>query len=453
MQKAGIPSGTRDFSPDTVEKRKFLLKTIENRFKIFGFVPLETPAMENLETLSGKYGDEGDQLLFKILNSGDYLIKSDKSAFEETNSKKFTPSVAEKGLRYDLTVPFARYVAMHRHELTFPFRRYQMQPVWRADRPQKGRYREFWQCDGDIVGTDSLVCEIELLNLYSVIFADLTLPVIIRYNNRKILDEIAVKVGMSEFLRDLLIIIDKVDKIGEQGVEDLISKQSFAEKGIRYWKILQEVKNIKTLDNQIEFLSNFLGQGSIAMEELVFVSKNAPADSNFDIMLARGLNYYTGTIVEVIPDKTKLMQDINMGSIGGGGRYDNLTGIFGLDGVSGVGISFGLDRIYDLIDACSLFPEMNTLNTKLIFCCFDQKAIDYSLPMVFSLRALNIVTEIYPGTAKIKKQLEYASNKKIEYCVIVGDTEVETGELTLKNMETGEQIKTNFNQLTKLFTH
>jgi len=441
-KKPSVPKGTRDFSPQEVAKRNYIMETIKKSFKLYGFQPIETPSFENSETLMGKYGEEGDRLIFKILNSGDYLSKVEESLYSEKDSLKITPKISEKALRYDLTVPFARYVVQHQNEITFPFKRYQMQPVWRADRPQKGRFREFWQCDADVVGSGSLWQEIELVQLYDAVFADLGLKgITIKINNRKILSGIAEVIGAEDKLIDFTVALDKLDKIGEEGV-----KKEMLEKGISE-NAIQKLQPLFSFDgsneDKLKSLSTLLSTsetGKKGIEEVTFVIENAQklglkvAQLTLDVTLARGLDYYTGAIFEVSAPK-----GVQMGSIGGGGRYDDLTGIFGLKGVSGVGISFGLDRIYLVVDELNLFPETVEANTKVLFINFGEAEALYAMQAISNLRAKNIPAELYPDTAKMGKQMAYADKREIPLVVLAGGNEVETNSYTIKNMKSGEQ--------------
>ncbi|MCM8871787.1 MAG: histidine--tRNA ligase [Paludibacteraceae bacterium] len=439
MQKPGIPKGTRDFSPEEMAKRNYIFDTIKSVFKLYGFQQIETPAMENLSTLMGKYGDEGDKLLFKILNSGDFLQTANAEALAEKNSVKLINSISEKGLRYDLTVPFARYVVQHNGELTMPFKRYQIQPVWRADRPQKGRYREFYQCDADVVGSDSLLNEAELVQIVDEVFARFGVNVTLKVNNRKILSGIAEIVGELDRLTDITVAIDKLDKIGLDNVNaELIEKGVSAE-------AVEKLQPIILLsgsnEEKLATLKNVLAEsetGLKGIEEIetilgLLLSANLRLTLEIDLTLARGLNYYTGAIFEVKAN------DVEMGSMSGGGRYDNLTGVFGLQGLSGVGISFGADRIYDVLNQLDLYPKETVNATKILFVCFGDAEIAYSMPLVKEVRNAGIPAEIYPTPAKMKKQLGYADSKNIKYVAIVGSDEMEQKKVTLKNMETGEQ--------------
>ncbi|MFV7234660.1 histidine--tRNA ligase [Flavobacterium sp. ZB4R12] len=448
--KPSIPKGTRDFSPTEVAKRQYIIQIIKSNFEKFGFQPIETPSFENSETLMGKYGEEGDRLIFKILNSGDYLAKANATHLENKDSTKLTPSISEKALRYDLTVPFARYVVQHQNEIEFPFKRYQIQPVWRADRPQKGRFREFFQCDADVVGSKSLWQEVELVQLYDTVFTALGLSgVTIKINNRKILSGIAEVIGASDKLIDFTVALDKLDKIGEDGV-----KKEMIEKGISEEAILkvQPLFNfIGTISEKINQLSVLLAESSEGMkgvEELRFICDNVmklglnTSILDLDVTLARGLNYYTGAIFEVAPPKS-----VAMGSIGGGGRYDDLTGIFGLKNMSGVGISFGLDRIYLVIEELNLFPETVTATSKALFINYGDTEAFYGLQAIQKLRASGIKVELYPDNAKVAKQFQHADKRGIPFAVIVGEQEMDSNSFSLKNLVTGEQVLLDFGGL------
>ncbi len=441
-QKPSIPKGTRDFSPEEVVKRNYIMETLKQSFTAYGYQPIETPSFENSETLMGKYGDEGDRLIFKILNSGDFLRKVGDDVYAEKDTSKLTPLISEKALRYDLTVPFARYVVQHQNELTFPFKRYQMQPVWRADRPQKGRFREFWQCDADVVGSDSLWQEVELVQLYDAVFTQLNLKgTTIKMNNRKVLSGIAEVIGESEKLIDFTVALDKLDKIGEEGV-----KKEMREKGISE-TALEKVQPLFTASGsaqeKLDLLSKLLQDsetGQKGIEELQFIVNSIndlglqSAQLEIDVTLARGLNYYTGAIFEVAAP-----QGVNMGSIGGGGRYDDLTGIFGMKGMSGVGISFGLDRIYLVLEELNLFPETVSANTKVLFINFGETEALYAMKAITQLRKQGISAELYPDDAKMGKQMGYADKRNIPYTVLAGTSEMQKGRYTLKNMKSGEQ--------------
>ncbi|PWL63635.1 MAG: histidine--tRNA ligase [Bacteroidales bacterium] len=438
-QKPSIPKGTRDFSPVEMARRNYIFDTIREVFHLFGFKQIETPSMENLSTLMGKYGEEGDKLLFKILNSGDYLRGVDRALLEGEATGKLTSQLSEKGLRYDLTVPFARYVVQHRAELQFPFKRFQIQPVWRADRPQKGRYREFYQCDADIVGSDSLVNEVELLQLIDEVFSRLKINIAIKLNNRKVLAGIAELIGAPDKIVDITVAIDKIDKIGIENVNAELRERGLEEAAI---EALQPILAIDgTLEERLAKLDEVLASsetGKKGVEELRYVVNETMAlglraELDLDVSLARGLNYYTGTIIEV---KAK---DVQIGSITGGGRYDNLTGVFGMPGVSGVGISFGADRIYDVLNTLDLYPEDTSASTTVIFTNFGEQEALASMKAIKQLRANGITAEIYPDNSKMKKQMAYANALNIPYVAIIGDSELAEGKVTLKNMTTGEQ--------------
>lgn len=449
-KKPGIPKGTRDFSSIEVARRQFIMQTIRHHFEHFGFHPIETPSFENLETLMGKYGEEGDRLIFKILNSGDYLSKVDEALLADKNSLKVTNQISEKALRYDLTVPFARYVVMHQNELDFPFKRYQMQPVWRADRPQKGRFREFYQCDADVVGSKSLWQEVELVLLYDRVFTALGINgVTIKLNNRKILAGIAEVIGASDKLIDFTVALDKLDKIGEDGV-----KKEMIEKGIEAAAIekVQPLFNFTgSFEEKIEKLGQLLidsEQGTKGVEELAFVGKEiaqiglSTATLNLDVTLARGLNYYTGAIFEIAAPDT-----VQMGSIGGGGRYDDLTGIFGLKDMSGVGISFGLDRIYLVMEELDLFPTTVNASSKVMFLNLGDQEMSYAMQAVAQLRDAGIKTEIYPDKAKMGKQFQFADKKNIPFAVLAGSEEIQQQKYTVKNLASGEQQTVSLEEL------
>lgn len=451
--KPSIPKGTRDFSPAEVAKRNYIIQIIKTNFEKFGFQPIETPSFENSETLMGKYGEEGDRLIFKILNSGDYLAKANATHLEAKDSTKLTASISEKALRYDLTVPFARYVVQHQNEIEFPFKRYQVQPVWRADRPQKGRFREFFQCDADVVGSQSLWQEVELVQLYDSVFAALGLQgVTIKINNRKILSGIAEVIGASDKLIDFTVALDKLDKIGEDGV-----KKEMTEKGITadaIAKVQPLFQFSGTFAEKIQQLSSLLAdsaEGMKGVEELRFICDNvanlglSAATLDLDVTLARGLNYYTGAIFEVAAPKT-----VAMGSIGGGGRYDDLTGIFGLKNMSGVGISFGLDRIYLVIEELGLFPQTVTATSAALFLNYGHKEALYAMQAIGKLRQAGVRVELYPDAAKLAKQFQHADKRGIPYAVLVGETEMEAGTYALKNLASGEQQNLSFDELLKV---
>lgn len=439
--KPSIPKGTRDFGPAEVRKRNYIFEVMKKVFVKFGFQPIETPVMENLSTLTGKYGEEGDKLLFKVLNNGDFLSKANEEALAEKNSNKLISSISKRGLRYDLTVPFARFVVMNQQHISFPFKRYQIQPVWRADRPQKGRYQEFYQCDVDVVGSDSLMYEAELVQIYDEVFAKLGVKSIIKINNRKVLEGIAEVAGIREKFVDMTTAIDKLDKVGMQGVEEEMLKRGIGQDAINQIKEILEIKGLEALEQKIG--NSELGKKGI--EELRTFHKyldQKPTSNKveFDITLARGLNYYTGCIIEVVADK-EFYPDLVMGSIGGGGRYDDLTGVFGLKNVSGVGVSFGAARVYDVMNELSLFPESTNSGINVLFIAMDEKAHEYAFTCVNKTRASNIASDLYPVPAKMKKQMKYANDIKCPFVVIIGDEELETGLLVLKDMETGEQEK------------
>ena len=439
-QKPSIPKGTRDFGPSEMAKRNYIFSTIKDVYQLYGFQQIETPAMETLGTLMGKYGEEGDKLLFKVLNSGDFLNKVSDEELQERNALHLAAQLCEKGLRYDLTVPFARYVVMHREELQLPFKRYQMQPVWRADRPQKGRYREFWQFDGDIVGSDSLLNEVELMQIVDTVFSRFGVRVLIKINNRKILTGIAEVIGAADKIVDITVAIDKLDKIGLENVNAELREDGLTEEQIAK---LQPIITLEgTNDEKLNTIAEVLGTSETGMrgvEETRYILSmfnglcSMVNELEFDLTLARGLNYYTGAIFEV-----KAL-DVPMGSILGGGRYDNLTGIFGMPGISGVGISFGIDRIFDVLNALDAYPKDAVVGTQLLFINFGERETAYCLPVVAQARAAGIRTEIFPDAAKMKKQMSYANAKQIPFVALAGENEIASGKLTLKNMETGEQ--------------
>jgi len=450
-QKPSLPKGTRDFGPIQMAKRNHILNTIREVFEIYGFMPLETPAIENLSVLTGKYGDEGDQLLFKILNSGDFLSKAKKPL--EDDSKILLPQIAEKGLKYDLTVPFARYVVMNRHDVTLPFKRYQIQPVWRADRPQKGRYREFFQCDADVIGTDSLLCESEILGMMNTVLKKLEInDFTIKLNNRKILTGITEAIGADGLVSEFCVAIDKLDKIGIEKVLEELRSKGLSEGSIRQVKPILDVKgdNTKKLSALKEVLkSSEIGQEGLSeIEEVFNTSANMDIDLSkvdFDVTLARGLSYYTGAIFEI------QINNVKIGSVSGGGRYDDLTGVFGMSGMSGVGFSFGVDRLYDVMDELGLFPEDSLSSTEVLIIHFDDESKNYGLEVVGKLRAAGIKSEIYPDKAKIKKQFTYADKKNIPYTIIIGSEEMQTGDLTFRNMKTGDELKLNTSEIIEKF--
>lgn len=438
-QKPSIPKGTRDFGPVEMAKRNYIFDTIKEVYALYGFQQIETPAMETLQTLMGKYGEEGDKLLFKILNSGDYMNKVSDEDLHSLNSLKLAAKLCEKGLRYDLTVPFARYVVQHREELQLPFKRYQIQPVWRADRPQKGRYREFYQCDADVVGSDSLLNEVELMQIVDTVFTKFGVRVCIKINNRKILTGIAEVIGEAEKIVDITVAIDKLDKIGLDKVNEELRNDGISEEAIE--KLQPIISLSGSNEEKLEVISQVLAcseTGLKGVEETRFILDTLKTvglhnEIELDLTLARGLNYYTGAIFEV-----KAL-DTPMGSITGGGRYDNLTGIFGLPGLSGVGISFGADRIYDVLNALDLYPKEAVNSTQVLFINFGEKETAYCLPIVGKLRQAGIRAEIFPDKAKMKKQMSYANAKNIPFVVLAGENEMAAGQVTLKNMESGEQ--------------
>lgn len=438
-QKPSIPKGTRDFGPVEMAKRNYIFDTIKEVYDLYGFQQIETPAMETLQTLMGKYGEEGDKLLFKILNSGDYMNKVSDEDLHSLNSLKLAAKLCEKGLRYDLTVPFARYVVQHREELQLPFKRYQIQPVWRADRPQKGRYREFYQCDADVVGSDSLLNEVELMQIVDTVFTKFGVRVCIKINNRKILTGIAEVIGEAEKIVDITVAIDKLDKIGLEKVNEELRNDGISEEAIE--KLQPIISLSGSNEEKLEVISQVLAgseTGLKGVEETRFILDTLKAvglnnEIELDLTLARGLNYYTGAIFEV-----KAL-DTPMGSITGGGRYDNLTGIFGLPGLSGVGISFGADRIYDVLNALDLYPKEAVNSTQVLFINFGETETAYCLPIVGKLRQAGIRSEIFPDKAKMKKQMSYANAKNIPFVVLAGENEMAAGKVTLKNMESGEQ--------------
>lgn len=438
-QKPSIPKGMRDFSPEEMAKRNYIFNTIREVYALYGFSQIETPAMETLQTLMGKYGEEGDKLLFKVLNSGDYLSGISDEELCQRNTPRLAARLCEKGMRYDLTVPFARYVVMHRNELTFPFKRYQIQPVWRADRPQKGRYREFYQCDGDIIGSDSLLNEVELLHIIDDVFTRLNIRVAIKLNNRKILSGIAEIIGAPEKIIDITVAIDKLDKIGLDKVNEELREKGLNEDAIAR---LQPIILLDgTNESKLNTLRNVLAEsetGIKGIEELEFIlhklsCQPLKAQLDIDLTLARGLNYYTGAILEV-----KAL-DVQIGSITGGGRYDNLTGVFGMPNVSGVGMSFGADRIYDVLSQLDLFPSDSLQATQLMFVNFGDKEADVCMQHAANFRAQGIRTEVYPEAAKMKKQMGYADTHHIPFVALVGESEIEAGKIALKNMTSGEQ--------------
>ena len=446
-QKPSIPKGTRDFSPEEMAKRNYIFDTIKEVFMLHGFSQIETPAMENLSTLTGKYGEEGDKLLFKILNSGDFLKSVSDEQLTERNCPRLTSQLCEKGLRYDLTVPFARFVVQHRNELQFPFKRFQIQPVWRADRPQKGRYREFYQCDADVIGTDSLLNEIDLLQIIDEVFRRFGINITIKLNNRKVLSGIAEIIGAPEKIVDITVAIDKIDKIGIENVNAELLEKGISQDAVNQLQPLLTLSG--TNEEKLESLSKLLASSEIGLkgiEELRYVISNTDevgidATLELDVSLARGLNYYTGTIIEVKAN------DVQIGSITGGGRYDNLTGVFGLEGVSGVGISFGAHRIFDVLNPFNLYPAEAKNTTKVIFVNFGENEAKASLKHIKALRANGISCELYPENAKMKKQMGYANDNKIPYVAIVGETELANNTITVKCMATGEQQQLTIDEM------
>ena len=446
-QNPSIPKGTRDFSPAEMARRNYIFDTIRQAFKLYGYKQIETPAMENLSTLMGKYGEEGDKLLFKILNSGDYLKPVGDEELTERNCARLASKLCDRGLRYDLTVPFARFVVQHRDELTMPFKRYQIQPVWRADRPQKGRYREFFQCDADVVGSDSLWNEVELLSLIDTVFRNLKIRTCIKLNNRKVLSGIAEVIGEADKLIDITVAIDKIDKIGIDKVNEELSQKGLNDEAISRLRPLLELSGSNS--EKLQTLSELLASSEIGLkgiEELKEVldgidTLGHECDVELDVSLARGLNYYTGTIIEV-----KAL-DVEIGSITGGGRYDNLTGVFGMSGLSGVGISFGADRIYDVLNQLNLYPEEISNTVKVIFVNFGQAEAVQSAKYIAQLRQQGISAELYPDSTKMKKQMNYANDNKIPFVAIIGENELQDGTIAVKNMNSGEQKTMSINEL------
>jgi len=452
-QKPSIPKGTRDFLPFQVNRREYIYDTIKSVFKKYGFAPIQTPSFEHSSTLMGKYGEEGDRLIFRILNSGDKVKKADLNALEDGNLPKFANSLAEKALRYDLTVPFARFVVQHQNDLTFPFKRYQIQPVWRADRPQKGRYQEFYQCDADVVGSDSLLFEVDFIQIFDEVLSDLKIPdFTIQINNRKILSGIAEVTGEEDKIIDITVAIDKLDKIGEDGVVKELLEKEVSQAAIDQIKPLFSLtgETQKMLDFMREFLaSSEVGMKGIEELEYVFAKteilglRNAKLD--FDVTLARGLNYYTGAIFEVKANGVK------MGSICGGGRYDDLTGLFGMKNLSGVGISFGADRIYDVLTELELFPENINQTLEFLFINFGEKEADFALPILQKLRNASVPSEMYPESAKLKKQFKYADDKNAKHTVVIGESEIKNNEVTVKEMQSGEQVTMSVDDFIKKY--
>lgn len=452
-KKPSIPKGTRDFNPEEVTRRNYIFNVIKETFSLYGFQPIETPSFENSETLMGKYGEEGDRLIFKILNSGDFLSKVDDKLYSEKDSNKITTKISEKALRYDLTVPFARYVVQHQNQITFPFKRYQIQPVWRADRPQKGRFREFFQCDADVVGSTSLWQEVEFVQLYDAVFSKLGLKdVTIKINNRKILSGIAETIGAEDKLIDFTVALDKLDKIGEDGVKKEMREKSISEDALQKLQPLFSFKGSN--DEKLNALSEMLKTSELGMkgvQELDFIAKTIEklglqnASLQIDVTLARGLNYYTGAIFEV-----SAPAEVNMGSIGGGGRYDDLTGIFGMPNISGVGISFGLDRIYLVLEELNLFPKTVSENSKALFINFGNKEALYAMEAITNLRNAGIKAELYPDDTKMGKQMGYADKRNIPFTVLAGEKEMEAQQYTLKDMKSGAQSSVSYSELEKM---
>lgn len=445
--KPSIPKGTRDFGPAEMVKRNYIFDTIRSVFRKFGYLPIETPAMENIDTLLGKYGEEGDKLLFRILNSGDFLSKADPGLLDRKDSNSLSFQICERGLRYDLTVPFARFVVQHRNEITLPFKRYQIQPVWRADRPQKGRYREFFQCDADVIGSNSLINEAELVNIIDEVFNLLAIHIVIKVNNRKVLAGIAEILGVTENLTDLTVAIDKIDKIGLQKIREELLAKGFSQSMIEK---LDPILNFKgSYSDKTNFLKTFLKDSETGMkgvEELELMNEfiginQVSAEIELDLSLARGLNYYTGAIIEV------KARDVEIGSVCGGGRYDDLTGIFGLPEVSGVGISFGADRIYDVLQKLDAFPGATSGTVKLLFVNFGDREAKHILPVLKKIRAAGINAEIYPDPVKLKKQMAYADSNRIPFVAIVGEEEIKDDLISLKDMTSGEQVRASLDAL------
>ena len=455
-QKPSIPKGTRDFNPSEIAKRNYIFDIIKKNFQTYGFQPIETPSFENSDTLLGKYGEEGDRLIFKILNSGDFISKVDDATYADKNSNSIAPKITEKALRYDLTVPFARYVVMHQNELDFPFKRYQIQPVWRADRPQKGRFREFFQCDADVVGSDSLLQEVELIQLYDAVFSELKLEgATIKMNNRKILAGIAEVIGAKDLLIDFTVALDKLDKIGEDGVKKEMLAKGISEEAIEKASplFLSQGSN----DEQLERLDTLLKdseEGKKGLEELRFILETIAvlglqsANLSIDVTLARGLNYYTGAIFEVAAP-----EGVKMGSIGGGGRYDDLTGIFGLKNVSGVGISFGLDRIYLVLEDLNLFPEAIDQSLQVLCVNFGDKEAMAALKLVSQLRKSGVKADIYPSSAKMQKQMKYANNRNVPYVILIGEQELSNNSFIVKNMKEGSQKEYSLSKVEDFTNH
>jgi len=444
MQKPSIPEGTRDFGPEQVRKRSYIFDTVRSVFVKFGFQPLETPAMENLNTLTGKYGEEGDKLLFKILNNGDFLSGADAEALATKNSGKLTSSIAKRGLRYDLTVPFARYVVMNRGTLSFPFKRYQIQPVWRADRPQRGRYREFFQCDVDVIGSESLLYEAELVQIYDEAFAKMNLPVVIKINNRKVLFGIAEAAGIADRFADMTVAIDKLDKVGIEGVRKELAERGVPDSAVTVIENILQTPDFQVLKSAFKDSETGL-KGLEELERVFQLLSKSPLKNElkFDVTLARGLSYYTGCIFEVSA------KEYQMGSIGGGGRYADLTGVFGVPGLSGVGVSFGADRIYDVLEGLNLFPENLSESVKIMLASFDEPSFEYAFQCATELRAAGVSVEVYPEPGKLKKQFEYVAKRGIPFVAIIGESELESKTLTIKDQKSGEQWTANISEVAK----
>jgi len=444
MQKPSIPEGTRDFGPEQVRKRSYIFDTVRSVFVKFGFQPLETPAMENLNTLTGKYGEEGDKLLFKILNNGDFLSGADAEALATKNSGKLTSSIAKRGLRYDLTVPFARYVVMNRGTLSFPFKRYQIQPVWRADRPQRGRYREFFQCDVDVIGSESLLYEAELVQIYDEAFAKMDLPVVIKINNRKVLFGIAEAAGIADRFADMTVAIDKLDKVGIEGVRKELAERGVPDSAVTVIENILQTPDFQVLKSAFKDSETGL-KGLEELERVFQLLSKSPLKNElkFDVTLARGLSYYTGCIFEVSA------KEYQMGSIGGGGRYADLTGVFGVPGLSGVGVSFGADRIYDVLEGLNLFPENLSESVKIMLASFDEPSFEYAFQCATELRAAGVSVEVYPEPGKLKKQFEYVAKRGIPFVAIIGESELESKTLTIKDQKSGEQWTANISEVAK----
>jgi histidyl-tRNA synthetase len=447
FSKPSIPKGTRDFSTEEMLKREYIFETIKKVFRLYGYQPIETPAIENLSTLLGKYGEEGDKLLFRILNSGDFMASLSDDDLANRESNKLSSRICEKGLRYDLTVPFARYVVQHRDEIVFPFKRYQIQPVWRADRPQKGRYREFFQCDADVIGSDSLLNEYELIRIIDDIFKKLRISTVIKINNRKVLAGIAEFIGESDRIIDITVAIDKLDKIGIENVNSELKSKGLSDEAISNLQPFFQLDG--NTSDKLEKLGRLLSgseEGIKGIYELqtffaYIENSSLTCDVELDLTLARGLNYYTGAIIEV---KSK---DVAIGSICGGGRYDNLTGVFGMEGISGVGISFGADRIYDVLNQLNLFNDISVSSTEVLVVNFGENETSYAINILNLLRDLNVRSEFYPDAAKLKKQIAYADSKKIPYIVIAGEDEINKNSITIKKMSSGEQKKISLSEL------